>query len=151
MNTYQNNTYMQNKVLNASPEQILLMLYDGAILFLRQAKLALEEDKKFVKIEKIGRAIAILTELSNTLDFENGGEFAENMDSLYWYMIRELTRANLNDDLARIVAVETMLVDLRESWATAIASNRPAAENTTNAYGGEGDAPDEVVKIYAAV
>lgn len=149
MNTYQNNTYMQNKVLNASPEQILLMLYDGAILFIRQAKLALEEDKKFVKIEKIGRAIAILTELSNTLDYENGGEFAENMDSLYWHMIRELTRANLNDDLERITPVEAMLVDLRESWATAIAGNRPGAADT------DAGEPDEEAampkKLYAAV
>lgn len=127
MNPYQN-TYLQNQVQNASAEQILIMLYDGAIRFLRQATLAVDEDKKFVRIEKIGRTVAILTELSNTLDFEKGGEFALNMDSLYWYMIREVSRANAQNDAAPMRLVEKMLVELRDSWAQAIESNRSSLE-----------------------
>jgi len=143
MNAYQN-TYMQNQVQNASPEKILIMLYDGAIRFIRQGRLALDEGDKAGKLQKVSRAINILTELSNTLDFEQGGEFAENMDSLYWYMIRELTRSNARNEPEPLDTVEEMLVDLRDAWVQAVDQQRGAAE--------EGDSEEAPVsRVQAAV
>ena len=132
MNAYQN-TYKQNQVLNASPEQILLMLYDGTILFVRQARVAIEEDDWATRIEKLGRAINILTELSGTLDFQGGGDFAENMDSLYWYMIRELTHANARNLAEPLDNVEAILVDLRDSWARAVEKVRAEGKGAEEA------------------
>ena len=143
MNAYQN-TYMQNQVQNASPEKILIMLYDGAIRFIRQGRLALEEGNKAEKLKKVSRAINILTELSNTLDFEQGGEFAENMDSLYWYMIRELTRSNAKNEPEPLDAVEEMLVDLRDAWVQAVDQQRGAAE-------GDDSQEAPVSRVQAAV
>lgn len=127
MSPYQN-TYMQNQVQNASPEKILVMLYDGAIRFVRQGKLAMEEGDKTLKLQKVSRAINILTELSNTLDFENGGDFAVSMDSLYWYMIQELTRSNAKNESDPIDRVEAMLVELRDAWAQAVEQQRGAGD-----------------------
>lgn len=145
MNPYQN-TYMQNQVQNAPPEKILVMLYDGAIRFLRQGRLAMEEGDLKGKVEKMSRVINIVTELSNTLDFEQGGEFAENLDSLYWYMIRELTRANARNEPEPLDTVEEMLVDLRDAWVQAVEQQRGAVAEADDSQD-----PAEAPKIHAAV
>lgn len=126
MNPYQN--YFQNQVQTASPEQLLIMFYDGALRFLRQARQARENGDRIEKLEKTSRVVAILTELSNTLDFEQGGEIAENLDGLYWYMIRELTQANTRDDAEPMNIAENILEDLRDGWIQAIEKNRPEME-----------------------
>ncbi len=123
MNPYQN--YFANQVRTASPEKIMIMLYDGAIRFLRQARQAMEEGDRVGRMKKISRVVAILTELSNTLDFEKGGEIAENLDGLYWYMIRELTSVNISETSEPMDTAENILLELREAWSQAIAENKP--------------------------
>ena len=122
MNAY--SQYQQNQILTASPEQILLMLYDGAIRFTREAIMGVEEDDLGHLHHGIQKAMAIITEFSNTLDHRIGGEIAENLDALYNFMIRELTMANLHKDAEKLRTVETLLVDLRATWAEAIELNR---------------------------
>jgi flagellar protein FliS len=133
MNFYLNQ-YQQNHVQTASKEQILIMLYDGAVRFIRQAREGIESEDLKAKLEGIGRAVNILTELSNTLDFEVGGEIAENLDALYSYMSRELIMANARNDLAPLQIVEDMLLDLKDGWLQAIEKNR--AEQSSNAQVG---------------
>ena len=122
MNPYRN--YFENQIQTASPEQVLIMMYDGAIRFLRQARQAVEQGDRVGRLEKTGRAVAIITELGNSLDFEKGGEIAENLDGLYWYMIRELTRSNTSGDSGPINVSENILVELRDAWTQAIEKNR---------------------------
>ncbi|MBV5329159.1 MAG: flagellar export chaperone FliS [Chlorobium sp.] len=122
MNAY--NKYQQNQVLSASPEQILLMLFDGAIRFTRQAIIALEEDNSAGFYHGISKAMAIVTELSNSLDHAVGGEIAENLDALYHFMTQELIQANLHKDMAKLRVVEGLLVDLRSTWGEAIKINK---------------------------
>lgn len=127
MNPYMNQ-YQQTQVNTASPEQLLVMLYDGAIRFTRQAHEAMLAGERVKKLESISRAMAIITEFANTLDHEIGGEIAANLDALYNYMIRELTNANLKNDPEPLTVVENLLVDLRETWVQAIEINRNDAE-----------------------
>jgi flagellar secretion chaperone FliS len=151
MNTYQN-IYFQNQVRSANREQILIMLYDGAILFLRQAREAMENSKKFIKIEKTGKVVNILSELSNTLDFENGGDMALQLDSVYWYMIKELIRSNSQDDPEPLNVVERILTDLRDGWIGAIEKNKPEPKASSKASYGEGmEEGSESRPISAAV
>lgn len=143
MNPYQN--YFENQVKTASPGQILIMLYDGAIRFLREARAAMESGDRIGRLEKTSRVVAILTELSNTLDFEKGGEIAENLDGLYWYMIRELTSANGREGTEALTVSEDILMDLRDGWVQAIEKNRAggeeaAAEPSSSSYASQGDA-----------
>jgi flagellar protein FliS len=134
MNAYaQQKSYRQNQILTASPEQILIMLYDGAIRFVRQAIEGIENDKPSRKLEGISRAMAIVAELSNTLDREVGGEMAENLDSLYHFMIREMTEARKDNSVPRLKVVDDLLSDLRETWMEAIEINR--REASANAGG----------------
>ena len=82
MNQYVNQ-YKKTAVNTASKEQILLMLYDGAIKFLHKAKLAFEtKDIEQIHIN-LTKAERIITEFQSTLDMENGGRFAEELYALY--------------------------------------------------------------------
>ncbi len=119
MNPYVNH-YQQNQVQTASSEQILLMLYEGAIRFTKQARMAMEEGDRITKLEKVSRAMAIITELSNTLDFETGGEIAENLDGLYAFMTRELTRSNIENNPEPLQTVIDLLSELHEGWVQAV-------------------------------
>lgn len=148
MNPYQN--YFATQIKTASAEQILVMLYDGAIRFIRQARQALKDGQRVARLEKISRAVAILTELSSTLDFEKGGEIAENLDGLYWYMVRELTRPNAEDEYKAMDVSENILMELRGAWAEAIEKNRPKEDESAGAAYGDGSGAEAPRKAMNA-
>jgi len=121
MNAY--NQYQENQVMSASPEQILLMLYDGAVRFCRQAISGIEE-KDLAKFHRgIRNSMAIIAEFSNSLDHSIGGRIADDLEALYDFMIRELLLANLHKDIEKIEVVEGLLKDLRGTWNEAIEIN----------------------------
>ena len=126
MNAYMNQ-YQNNQVLTASPEQILIMLYDGAIRFVRQAKAASEEGRLGDKSKAISKTIAIITEFSNTLNFEVGGEVAIDLKRLYDFMIFELSAVNAQNETKRLQPVENILLDLREGFSGAAETIRQAS------------------------
>ncbi len=128
MNAYSNN-YRNNQVLTASPEQILIMLYDGAIRFVRQARFAIEDGRPGDKAIAISKAIAIITEFSNTLDHKVGGEIALDLSRLYDFMIRELAAVNAKSEISRLEPVENILLDLREGFVGAIEVNRGGVQD----------------------
>lgn len=131
MNAYVNQ-YQNNQILSASPEQILILLYDGAIRFCRQALLAMDNGDKKVQAEKISKTMAIVSEFANTLNHEVGGDIAADLDALYGFMTRELTRANLRNDRKALETVEDLLAGLRETWVEAIEINRSQQEPRTD-------------------
>ena len=122
--------YQSNQIATASKEQILIMLYDGAIRFSKQAKLAIEQDDLQNKGKYLKKTMAIISEFSNSLNHEISGEIAGNLDALYNYMLNELTKANINHDPGPIDGVCSMLCELRATWAEAIEINN--AEQTNN-------------------
>ena len=126
MNAYVNQ-YQNNQILNASPEQILILLYDGSIRFCRQAIQAMDAGDRTGQAEKISRAMAIVCEFANTLDHKVGGQIATDLDALYGFMTRELTRANLKNDRKALETVENLLTGLRSTWVEAIEINRQPA------------------------
>lgn len=146
MNAYMNQ-YQQNHIFTATPEQILIMLYDGAIRFSRQAIMAEEQGNQVQKLERIGKTMAIIVEFSNTLNHEIGGEIAADLDGLYQFMIRELNAARNDKGGKRLQTVESLLVDLRETWGQAIEINRQQQdEATASPEQGQKTQPD---KAYA--
>jgi len=123
MNAYMNQ-YQNNQVTTASPEQILIMLYDGAIRFVRQAKQAIVDGRREDKSIAIGKAVAIITEFSNTLNYEVGGEIAQDLGRLYDFMVRELSAVNARSKVERLAPVEKILLELREAFVGAIEINQ---------------------------
>lgn len=115
-------TYQKQSVLTASPGQLVLMLYDGALRFLAQARESFqlpEENPRRIEHIHTGliRAQAILSELRANLDHDAGGDFATNLDRLYDYYVRRLQEANLRKDEAPVIEVERLVRSLRDGWA----------------------------------
>ncbi len=114
--------YQTQSILTASPGQLVLLMYDGALRFMAQARagFALPEDN-YSRIEKINvsilRAQAILNELRANLDHNAGGEIAKNLDRLYEYYVRRLQEANLRKDEAPVIEIEALVRTLRDGWA----------------------------------
>jgi flagellar protein FliS len=123
MNAYMNQ-YQQNQIMTASQEQILIMLYDGAIRFCRQAITASEAGDVAEKLGRIAKTYAIVTEFSNSLNHEIGGDIAADLDGLYHFMLRELNKARTDTSGEHLRSVEKLLVDLRLTWGEAVEINR---------------------------
>ena len=118
---YQN--YLRNQVQTASPEKLLLMLYDGAIRFLGQAEAACGEREWEKTNNFLLRAQEIITELICTLNPE-AGEVAGQLGSLYEYMLRRLGEANVKKEAGAISEVKGLLAELREAWQEAALRSR---------------------------
>jgi flagellar secretion chaperone FliS len=107
--------YTESSVLTASPERLVVMLYDGAIRFLNQSAAAMREGQKDRSREKMRRAEAIVDELNISLDMSYG-EIPQRLREIYMFCKRSLHTANVQVEPARIEAVTKLLAELRESW-----------------------------------
>jgi flagellar protein FliS len=114
--------YRESAILTASPGQLVLMLFDGAIRSMALAHSAFERPKSDLRrIEIINRELlkaqAIFVELRGTLNHEAGGDFAKTMERLYSYYIRRLKQANLRKDFEALAEVEQLFRVVRDAWA----------------------------------
>lgn len=103
-----------------SKEEILLMLYQGAVRFVRFARMGIEEKSAKIRGENISKVLGILTELDCALDREAGGEMVENLADLYRYMMDRLTHANVKDDREALNEVERLLTELKDGFEGAL-------------------------------
>ena len=122
--------YQDMKVQTASPAQIMIMLYDGAIRFSLQAKKKIEERDFEAKGVFISKTQAIIDELMNSLDFNIAPELCANLQNLYLYMNERLSTANIRLDQEAIDEVVTLLSTLRDGWKQALAGEDPTNEGT---------------------
>jgi len=114
--------YQTQSVLTASPGQLVLMLYDGALKFIGMAqeafKLPEEDARRFELINiNIQKAQNIIVELQSNLNREAGGELAVTLDRLYDYYERRLFEANIHKNPAPLEEVERFIKELRDAWA----------------------------------
>ncbi len=118
MNPYASpQAYRSNSVMTASPGQLVVMLYDGAVRFLKQAEIAMGEGADVHAGGRITKAEAILDELLVTLDMERGGQIAERLQAIYVFCKRLTIEARLERDTARMRKAASLLADLRDAWA----------------------------------
>jgi flagellar protein FliS len=116
--------YRETRIKTASQGQLIIMLYDEAVKQLDHGLELLELNavgkKDPGRIEQISKAILktqeIITELMVSLDFEQGGEIARNLFSLYTWFNQELLEANIGQDPRRIADIRNMLNELRGAW-----------------------------------
>jgi len=104
------------QALEANPHRLIQMLLDGGLTRIAQARGAIERGWTAEKGELIGKAVGIVGGLRNGLDFDKGGELAQNLDRLYDYMIVKLTEANVHNDLARLDEVANLLREIKSGW-----------------------------------
>lgn len=114
--------YKKTSVNTASKEQILLMLYQAAIKSCKKAIEAIEAEDIAKKGEHIGKLQDIVIELNNSLDFKVGGEIAEELSSLYDFILFSSTKANLNIETKPLNDCLNILNTLYDGWVEAIKS-----------------------------
>jgi flagellar protein FliS len=108
---------VETGVTAADPHKLILMLFDGAVLAITSAKVAMTGGDIPAKGMAISRAIEIIANgLDASLDLEAGGEIAARLSALYEYMTHRLLYANLHNSEAALTEVLDLLSGLRESW-----------------------------------
>lgn len=117
VNLYQ--AYRNNQIKTASPGELLLLLYDRAVLQTRQAGKLIRESKPGEAHNSLTKVQDIITELMVTLDF-NAGDIAHNLYALYDYMKQRLIQANISKDADIAAEVGEMLAELRDAWAQVV-------------------------------
>ncbi len=108
--------YQKSAVNGASPIQLVVMLYDGALRFMEGGKHAMKQRDLEKQNTLIQKAQRIVIELMACLDLKQGGEIASNLLALYSYVLDELVQANVNDDPDGVDRAIKVLMDLREGW-----------------------------------
>ena len=100
----------------ASPHKVIQMLMAGAIERLIQGKAAMQQGNIAVKGERLGKALDIVISLRTCLSMDDGGDIASNLDSLYDFMIRQISHANQNNESQPIDDVVDMLREIKSAW-----------------------------------
>lgn len=121
--------YRTQSVLTTGPGQLVLMLYDGALRFIGQARDAMKEPEDAPhRIEKIHTGITkaqnILAELQSNLNFE-AGDYARDLDRLYTYYLERLFEANVKKSSAPLDEVDRLLRLLRDGWSEMLRQSGP--------------------------
>jgi flagellar secretion chaperone FliS len=110
------NEYLRNAVMTAAPEQLQMMLYDGAIRFVRQAREAMEKCDLETSCEKLLRAQRIVVEMQNGLRPEISPELCAQMSSLYGFVYGRLVESNMKRDVSMLDQALQVLEHMRETW-----------------------------------
>lgn len=133
--------YQTVQVTTVDRGRLLLMMYEGAIKFLKQSRAGVEtgDIAKFCRF--LSKAQAIIAELMNTLDFEKGGQIARDLDRLYDFMLFYLTEANLYRDPKRITKVIGLIDTIYSAYKEIIEGEKANASA----------APEESAEVGEAV
>jgi flagellar protein FliS len=123
--------YKKNQVATATGGQLIIMLYDGAIRFLKKSLKDIENKDMEASHNHITRARKIVLELMFSLDMDKGGEIAGNLYELYFFINQELIKANLKKDGDVIDECITLLDDLRSTWKDVLNQKTGQAEPAT--------------------
>lgn len=112
------NQYMKSSIMTAPPEELVLMLYNGAMKFLKRAMIHLEDNKLEECHKAIIKAQNIALEFMSKVD--TNYEVGKNLLSLYEYMYRRLIEANIKKDMEILEEVYDMFKELKETWEESI-------------------------------
>lgn len=108
---------VESAVMSATPDQLVTMLFDGALSALVRARLFLLDGNIGGKGESLSKAINIIENgLKQGLEEHSGDELADNLAGLYRYMVHRLIKANLHNDAEAILEVETLLRNIADAW-----------------------------------
>jgi len=121
--------YEQNTVNTSTPGELTLMLYNGCLKFITQAKKAIESNEIEAKNTAIQKAQAIINELSVTLDRSFPVE--DNMLVLYEFVNNRLLEANIKNDPTKLDEASAIVTDFRDTWKQVIQINRQKQYGST--------------------
>jgi flagellar protein FliS len=128
MSYSQANVYREREVLTASPEKLVVIVFDHVLANLRRARVAIEAGNIEQRAQAMRRAGEGVMELLTTTDADRGGEMALKLRALYAYALREFLAIGRTLDIKQLESVTAILANLREAFAT-IASDPTLARS----------------------
>jgi flagellar protein FliS len=117
INAYKKDSLKQD-IASADPHRLTLMLMQGSLDRIAYAKGCMERKDFAGKAEHLSRVNAILLNLRDTLDLDVGGDVAQNLYSLYEYMITRLLDANVQNSSQILDEVTSLLLPIKKAWAS---------------------------------
>lgn len=132
------NPYLRDAVMTATPEQLQLMLYDGAIRFAMQGRDALEKKDYATSYEKLTRAQSIINEMQAGLNYDVNRELCERVASIYNFLFSKLVEATVQRDVEAVDDAIRVLRIERETWQILVDKVNKVREPQ------DGDDPDGV-------
>lgn len=133
------NPYLRTKILTANPEELRLMLYDGALRFARVARTAMENGKIEDAYNALMRAQKIVLELSSSLNHSVDPKLCDKLAALYSYIYRLLVEANMDRQAGKVDEAVKLLEYERETWAMLMKKNgqTPGADSPAQISGSQ--------------
>ncbi|KAJ9432707.1 MULTISPECIES: flagellar export chaperone FliS [Enterobacterales] len=108
---------VESSVMSANQQQLITLLFDGAISALVRARLFMQDNNIQGKGNSISKAINIIEGgLKQGLDEQSGDDLTDNLLGLYSYMVRRLVQANLRNDVEALEEVEGLLRNIADAW-----------------------------------
>lgn len=135
--------YQRTGVTTADPKKLVLMCYEEAIRNLKIARTRYISRDYEEKSRALQKVIEIIEALNCALDFERGGKIAENLHSLYNYMIDHLRDSDLKRNIKGIDHVIWMLVELKSAWEEIFNGNQ---KNSSINFNGVPDNQERMVR-----
>jgi len=117
------NAYRENSVMSMSREELVPLMYEHLLIGLKRASKQMEEGDIEGKAASIEKVSGILYELLGSLNFEEGGEIASRLASLYGYFLKEVTEASRTLDPKRLEPLIEMVTSLHEAWVEVTKAN----------------------------
>jgi len=127
MNGYGQRQYRHTQVTTTDKGRLIVLLYEGAIRFLHQARECAEAGDVAGKCNYINRALDIIAELNQSLNMNEGGELSTNLRRLYLFWSEHLIQAKIKKDTKQIDEVIQMLSSLNDAWSTV--ASQPEAQD----------------------
>ena len=122
------NEYRHNEVATSSQGKLIIMMYEGALKFVTLAIEGIDNQDLSKKGKYINKTHDIVNELSCALDMKKGGEVAQKLESLYQFILHQLTLANIKSDRKALESIINVLTPLMEAWKELLAKNSKDVE-----------------------
>ena len=119
--------YKETQITTTDPGTVLLLLYQGAIDALNRAAGFMAAGNMADKGKQILKANDIINQFIASLDFEVGGELAQNLEGLYRFMLEQILFANAHNEAKPLTTVVSLLTTLKSGWDEAVALQRKRA------------------------
>ena len=119
------NEYKYNQISTSSQGKLILMMYEGAVKFTMMALKSMDEGDIAGKATYIRKTHDIVNELSVSLDLKKGGEVTARLETLYQFILRQLTLANIKPDRKALESILKVLEPLQEAWSQLFDTTNP--------------------------
>jgi flagellar protein FliS len=120
--------YVHTQVRSSTPLELVVLLYDAALTSAGTARDAMARKDIPTRRAALSRMLAIVAELQNTLDLDNGGQIAKDLDALYAWITSRLLDATVQQSVRPIDEVIRVLKPLRDAWQTIATESRVPAQ-----------------------